>query len=1439
MAISLEQFQQLIAASELLKQDELLTIMGAIPEETRPTTAEEFARELVRQKRLTKYQAEQIYAGKGKSLVLGNYLVLDKLGQGGMGVVLKAEHKRLKRPVALKVMSQSIAKTPDALKRFHREVEAAAKLRHPNVVATDDADEFKGTHFLVMEYVEGSDLSAYVKKNGPLPVGQAVRCIIQAARGLEFAHSLGVIHRDIKPANLLLDKSGIVKILDLGLARIEGSATNQSELTSTGAVMGTVDYMAPEQAVSTKGADARSDIYSLGISLWYLLTGRCAFEGNSMVAKLLAHRDAPIPSLMKANEDVPEWLDGVFRKMVAKSRNDRYQSMSEVIRDLENGLSDSSSNMSMPQIPEDLNLQSFLSQLGATAAATAATQKIKPEPNAIRVDPAVEVTAIMGHVGADTEPQTLNTIQQASLRKTQTQSPAARQSPPTKSATSRTWLQNPQILVLGGIAAVMLLAAAAYLVRSPEGTLRVEILDPAVQTQVKGTEVTFRNGDNAPRSLSPGKKQLIIQRGDQSFETAAFELQKGRETQVRIDRIDNKLVATSMGQVIGEFSISESRQTSSPMDPTTAGSLATKSPSEIQAAPLSRRPALKFSSEDMVELPMSLPATNTECTLELWLKPSIEPGTSALLLKSALGELSINAGRFRLYTFHGHGESELTVTPGQRIHLAGVNDSKRRLIYLNGKLIGSTDDAGSVNPEQVPVKQWLAGSGFSGEIEAVRVSSVARYSQEFTPPANFETDNQTVALYQCDEGSGDVLNDSSGNGFHGKILGADWVSVDDMRTGPDKGSGNEMSSVNDASLIKSPGSGKMVDLLAAVELSRDSLKDQYYGTWTRDGQVLISPGGQKPGRIQVPYQPPLEYEITAVVERMTGVDGVIFGVIVDGYLAEVGVDVFNPQISGLSLINRKELPDTETAFMQRLMPDRKQYLIHIIVGKQSVRASVDNQEFLKWEGDPSVLTQQTHLPNSRHLWFGAAFDQFKFHKLEVQPLTNSSKSAESSIVRWPFDPNDGHEYEWSEPESPGPVINSQSFNEHPELTPNGLEMWSSGGGELWVAVRDSIDAPWRDKQSAGSQINDASSWDSEPTLSADGLTLVFSSDRGSASKDLNLWMCTRTHVSEPFGNPVRLGSDINTAAWESCPALSPDGRTLIYTSFRLDGRPGDTDLWEATRLNPNLEFGNSRRLGPPINSPAEDTAAYLSSNGLVLLFESSRSGGAGKKDLYFSTRTTADAEFGTPVSIGTRVNTVHDEHAPCLSNDGQTLLFYSNRPDGAGEAGIWQSHRVRKSAVEVPQAAYLDSLKPTSYVGFDQVRRVGENAAADGSLKNNFTGIKASHGLIVHPDGEPTGTCRVIYELDQRYATLKGSALCRPVRSSPIVAEILADGVSVWKSGDLAKSKPRGNSFDISVRGVRQLTLIATSEQEMYAAHVLWKDLQLSPNTTNSAPRIE
>ncbi len=269
--------------------------------------------------------------------LLGEYKLLSKLGQGGMGTVYKAQHTKLGKTVAIKVLSKANLANPEAISRFDREMKAIGQLDHPNIVQSHDAREIAGTRFLVMDFVDGKDLGAVVKERGALPVAEAVDYVLQAARGLQYAHEQGVVHRDIKPGNLLLDKKGTVKILDMGLARIGGSAEGEDKerLTATGQMMGTLDYMAPEQALDTHHADARADIYSLGCTLYRLLTGESPYKADTPMNTLVAHQRAPVPSLRKARPDVPRELDAAFRKMVAKKPEDRQQSMAEVIADLQ------------------------------------------------------------------------------------------------------------------------------------------------------------------------------------------------------------------------------------------------------------------------------------------------------------------------------------------------------------------------------------------------------------------------------------------------------------------------------------------------------------------------------------------------------------------------------------------------------------------------------------------------------------------------------------------------------------------------------------------------------------------------------------------------------------------------------------------------------------------------------------------------------------------------------------------------------------------------------------------------------------------------------------------------------------------------------------------------------------------------------------------------
>jgi hypothetical protein len=270
------------------------------------------------------------------------YRVLGLIGQGGMGAVYRAEHRRMERLVALKVIHPGLMDNVAAVERFRQEVRAAARLQHPNIVTAHDADQAGRLHFLVMEHVEGISLADLIRTRGPLPVAEACACIRQAALGLQHAHEQGMVHRDVKPHNLMLQPSGtpqggVVKILDFGLARLlrtpDGPRTGPTRvgaLTSAGVVMGTADYMAPEQASDPSAADIRADIYSLGCTLFFLLTGQPPFPDGSVADKLARHAGTPLPPVRGLRPEVPPALAAVLSRMTARDPTERHTTPAEV-----------------------------------------------------------------------------------------------------------------------------------------------------------------------------------------------------------------------------------------------------------------------------------------------------------------------------------------------------------------------------------------------------------------------------------------------------------------------------------------------------------------------------------------------------------------------------------------------------------------------------------------------------------------------------------------------------------------------------------------------------------------------------------------------------------------------------------------------------------------------------------------------------------------------------------------------------------------------------------------------------------------------------------------------------------------------------------------------------------------------------------------------------
>jgi serine/threonine protein kinase len=262
------------------------------------------------------------------------YRVLEVLGAGGMGVVYKAVHRLMDRVVALKVLDRRLTERPAFVERFRAEVRAAARLAHPNIVTAYDADQAGATHFLVMEHVAGISLEMEIERRGPLPVSEACDLIHQAALGLQHAHERGMVHRDIKPANLLLTLAGQVKILDFGLARLVEEDSGTATPLPSAVVLGTPDYVAPEQARDPAHADIRADVYSLGCTLYHLLAGRPPFPGGTPLRKLLAQQECKPPALAETRADVPEALAAILERMLAKDPARRYPTPAAVAADL-------------------------------------------------------------------------------------------------------------------------------------------------------------------------------------------------------------------------------------------------------------------------------------------------------------------------------------------------------------------------------------------------------------------------------------------------------------------------------------------------------------------------------------------------------------------------------------------------------------------------------------------------------------------------------------------------------------------------------------------------------------------------------------------------------------------------------------------------------------------------------------------------------------------------------------------------------------------------------------------------------------------------------------------------------------------------------------------------------------------------------------------------
>jgi serine/threonine-protein kinase len=416
--IRIDKFLELLKRSGLVGKDQLNRALAEIKAEGQPLDdAEQLANHLVDRGLITRWQAGKLLEGKSKGFFLGRYKLLGHIGTGGMSSVYLAEHTLMQRLVAIKVLPQKRVNEADSsyLPRFYREARAAAALHHPNIVIAHDVDNEDDTHYLVMEYVEGRDLQLTVKEDGPLPYETAANYIAQAALGLHHAHENGLIHRDVKPANLLVDKRGVVKILDLGLAQFtEESLQGQASLTVAHEenVLGTADYLAPEQAINSHCVDRRVDIYSLGCTLYYCLTGHPPFPEGTLAQRIMKHHTQDAPSIRNERPDAPQALLDICTKMMTKNADFRYQTAAEVADALTEWL-----RLVGAKTPSDSSLR--LNLVAAPAGETRTTQggrvlrstrgergggaaKAATDPALVDTDPGREAATIKVHAPGGT-----------------------------------------------------------------------------------------------------------------------------------------------------------------------------------------------------------------------------------------------------------------------------------------------------------------------------------------------------------------------------------------------------------------------------------------------------------------------------------------------------------------------------------------------------------------------------------------------------------------------------------------------------------------------------------------------------------------------------------------------------------------------------------------------------------------------------------------------------------------------------------------------------------------------------------------------------------------------------------------------------------------------------------------------------------------------------
>jgi len=1026
---------------------------------------------------------------------LGPYRLLDELGEGGMGTVYKALHTKLDRVVAVKVLGKTRLNDADAVARFEREMKAVGRLQHPHIVHATDADEDNGVHYLVMELVDGIDLSGLSRSLAPLPAPEACELVRQAAVGLQYVHEHGLVHRDIKPSNLMLTRGvrpkeddqvqddtqssvpsasslrstaspPTIKILDLGLALLDAES-GEYELTSTGRVMGTIDYMPPEQFENTHGVDIRADIYSLGATLYKLLTDHAPFSGEkygSSLEKIAALARDEVPSVSTHRNDLPPKLVAIIDRMLARNPSERFQTPGEAA--------------------------DALAPFAKGADLVALWERAESAPES---SPDVRQTKV-----AD------RTLVAAGRRR------------PTKS-------------IVGWIAA-LLLAMGVFAVwavnhfrqqRASDVSTVTEPQPVPAKTQVP-IELTFQRAEQPFCSGHTAGVAFgdLDDDGDQDAVVASYS-----------DVPDQVWLNDGLGQFTPGMTLGDGRSTS------------------VALADLSGDGKLDafFTSRHVAN--------------SIW----FGDGTGRFTRSDQMPGEGI-CRSVALDDFDGDGDMDAVVAEGG----AGVTGSNKVLFNSGSGTLEVSDQRLGSQPS------WSVAAGdLDRDGDPDLVFGNGDYKSK---PTGWQPNSVWL-----NDGQGQFkkLSQSFPKSHCFKVLLGDLDGDGDLDAAFTEFEGQCSVWFND-------GTGRF----------DDSGERSPVGEWCSGGMEDLD-----------------QDEDLDIV--FAAKDGAIQVLLNDGS------GRFSERIDLLSE------PGIETA---------------------SALADVDR--------DDDVDLFVGYAEKNDSIWF----NQLVPTSESASPDSSSDSRQLANMVTLP------NGWQIGEPVNLGPPVNSQWNDSDPAVTADGLTLlFSSSRPEsdgLWISTRASTDEPWGEPVRIELNIDErVSRYGAD--IASDGLTLLFASDRPGGLGGQDLWQVTRKDGNTPWGESVNLGPVVNSHVMDVSPSLSDDGLTLLFAS----SRPGEdgSSIWMTTRPSIDDPWCEPVKLPPAINSSTNEGGADLSSDGLALIFESRREGGIGVGDVWMCTRSSMDGPWSDPVNLGPQVNSMTWDAAPAFMQNDTALYFSSRRPKDSGQ----------------------------------------------------------------------------------------------------------------------------------------------------------------------------